>query len=716
MSERKKLKRWQKIRLFRISLLISFTLIFIIIILLIRSGYIWSIVPSMPKDCMVCLRKWKDGWHIYWSEAEYADKYELEIFRELAGGVSIFKAESNMAEYILPSELPENSNLCLRLIPRKQYRLFNLNGKTVDGNPLDMVFRLRETDRYVPEWRVDSDRRTLTVGCAGGGSDIYHLYHQTDNGELKEIASLQYTSADKNGSGYGEMVVGFGEDRDFPMPETDEELKFVLMAERVEGCVRIWEDLDDTISIVRNDLLSSNLTAEYLPIGNNRYKISFTEAAGRGYRVQKRNEDSFIWETVAEYGLDDERVYITEYLPSGMDVRYRVTSINEGSTPWSSVEILISTGYSPVFATVWPVKELPMYTGTDMTMIIDHAAAGKALCVTGEDGGFFRVYTPSGDAYIDSTYCMINLADYLGGMCSYDITNSYYSLYMAHDHEIYGVSGTVIPGYENVLLEDGTFLVPLLYPVAKRLAKAAEKTLADGYRLKIYDSFRPYVATRYIYDATEALLDVQAPAGLMPRLTLPEYLSLNYEDDVYIGYDVPTPVEDISDSGENADVDEQGGGDQPSDSGWTYRQLMTNDTYGLNFFLARSGSMHNLGLALDITLERKDDAEELPMQSHMHDLSYNSILSLNNGEAKLLQSYMYGEGFAGIASEWWHFQDDEVRRDYNPPSVYNGVSAEGWKKDNYGVRYRNADGGYVRSSIMTIEGTEYRFNVDGYVE
>ncbi len=100
----------------------------------------------------------------------------------------------------------------------------------------------------------------------------------------------------------------------------------------------------------------------------------------------------------------------------------------------------------------------------------------------------------------------------------------------------------------------------------------------------------------------------------------------------------------------------------------------------------------------------------------MHNLSYNSILSLNNGEAKLLQSYMYDEGVAGIASEWWHFQDDEVRKTYSPPSVYNGVNTEGWKKDNSGVRYRNADGSYMRNSIQTIDGTEYRFNVDGYVE
>ncbi len=67
---------------------------------------------------------------------------------------------------------------------------------------------------------------------------------------------------------------------------------------------------------------------------------------------------------------------------------------------------------------------------------------------------------------------------------------------------------------------------------------------------------------------------------------------------------MPTPVEYLPD---DVNVNEGGEGseEQPPGSGYTYRQLMTNTTYGLNFFLARSGSMHNLGLALDLTLERK---------------------------------------------------------------------------------------------------------------
>lgn len=719
MSEKKKLKKWQKIRIFRICLLVCFTLAFITVLLLIRSGYIWPVQPAMSQDSNVSLRKADDGWHTSWTEGEYVSRYILDVFRDNNAGQSLYSCESGSNECILPYDLPEKSDICLRITPRKEYSLFGIRGNTVDGEPIEMTFCLRETDRYVPEWCVDADRKTLTVGCAGGGSDIYHLYRKMDSGELQEISRLQYTAMDRNGSGYGEMVVGFGDDRDFPMPETDEEMHFVLMAERVEGNVRIWEEMVDTITVVRNDLLCSNLTAEAEQLGNNRYRISFSETAGKGYRVQRRDEDSLIWDTVAEYGVDDERIYETEYLPSGKEFRYRVTSITEGSTPWSVAEVDIFTDYSPIYATIWPVKELQLYSGSDMSESVGKASMGKALCVIGEENEMFKVYTPDGDAYIDSNYCMIDLTDYLGGMCSYDITNSYFSLYMAHDHELRGISGTVIPGYEHVLLEDGTFLVPLLYPVAKRLASVAVKTMNDGYRLKIYDSFRPYTATRYIYDATEAQLDTEAPTELMQRLTLPEYLSLSYSDD-YIYQEEPTPAEPAT--GEEGDEDPDAGtegeaGDpQAEGSGVTYRQLMTNATYGLSFFLAKGGSMHNLGVALDLTLERRDNAEELPMQSHMHDLSYNSVQSLNNGEAKLLQTYMYDAGFGGIASEWWHFQDNDVRKKLSPPSVNNGLSAEGWKKDNDGLRYQKENGAYMRDAIETIGGTEYRFNSDGYVE
>ena len=98
----------------------------------------------------------------------------------------------------------------------------------------------------------------------------------------------------------------------------------------------------------------------------------------------------------------------------------------------------------------------------------------------------------------------------------------------------------------------------------------------------------------------------------------------------------------------------------------------------------------------------------------MHDLSFNSELGRNNGSADLLAGYMLDAGFRGLYSEWWHFQDDEVKNRLNPVSVREGVSIEGWMVDDKGVRYRLADGTYVTGEY-NIDGTVYMFDDFGYI-
>ena len=82
------------------------------------------------------------------------------------------------------------------------------------------------------------------------------------------------------------------------------------------------------------------------------------------------------------------------------------------------------------------------------------------------------------------------------------------------------------------------------------------------------------------------------------------------------------------------------------------------------------------------------------MQSAMHDLSYHSIQKDNNNNANILKSYMEPAGFNCISSEWWHYQDDENKKKLSPVRCEKGVSIEGYKVDDNGVRYRNADGSY----------------------
>ena len=128
----------------------------------------------------------------------------------------------------------------------------------------------------------------------------------------------------------------------------------------------------------------------------------------------------------------------------------------------------------------------------------------------------------------------------------------------------------------------------------------------------------------------------------------------------------------------------------------TYHILMTNGGYRLGSFLASSGSTHNLGIAMDLTLERVDTGEELEMQTAIHDLSHYSVVQYNNENAELLANYLMDAGFAPLSTEWWHFQDDATR-DALALGTYQekGISLEGWHRDLTGWYYCRPDGSRV---------------------
>lgn len=482
-----------------------------------------------------------------------------------------------------------------------------------------------------------------------------------------------------------------------------------------------------------------------------------------------------------------------------------------------------------LFATVWPTKYLEVFSDTEKSGVIGVAELGEALCVLEEKDDMFRVRVEAGEGYIDSNYCMINLSEYLGEICLYDITNSYDSIYLVHDYAIPEVSGTVIPGYENVLLNDGTFLVPLLYPVAKKFAPVALKVRDDGYAFKIYDSYRPHKATRYIYDKTSEILYFPLPKETFTRITPTQYL-LDGDRNLWEDWDAEAVMQEAlalyaegaegaegatngsaEDSVMNAQeplpadapvvdnaapafaegavdpasangAEEAPAGMQktPSDEAplitdtegeaagaltqadpeamaalraqveealatgvlsgeliamlpegtviydeatglyathvqaWlelmmqiteppkpqipyelTYHHLMTGGGgYHLGSFLAAVGSTHNYGIAMDLTLVRLSDGKELQAQTAMHDLSHHSAMSHNTQDADIIKDYLVPAGFGTIGSEWWHFQDNETRAALRPIALSDGLSIEGWKMDENGWRYRNADGSY----------------------
>ncbi len=68
-----------------------------------------------------------------------------------------------------------------------------------------------------------------------------------------------------------------------------------------------------------------------------------------------------------------------------------------------------------------------------------------------------------------------------------------------------------------------------------------------------------------------------------------------------------------------------------------------------------SGSWHNAGLALDVTLVNENN-EELLMPSKVQDFSAVDNYE-ENDNSLLLKKIMNEAGFGKLKSEWWHYQD-----------------------------------------------------------
>lgn len=392
--------------------------------------------------------------------------------------------------------------------------------------------------------------------------------------------------------------------------------------------------------------------------GYNVYTLTWSEDSG-GCRLWRSDDEGQTWQAAGETDAATHS-YTTEHLPAFSTLWFRVETADGTSVE----QCVVTTAEQPIYSTVWPLVTLTVYAEADGAETIGTVEAGTALCVLEEAGDYFRVrFSREQEGYIDSRYCMIDLPEYLGDLCAYSIVNAESALYMVHDYAIGDVTGTVITGYENVRLADGTDLVPLLYPAAQKLAVAARDARAQGYRLRIYDSFRPHAASKSIYALTERIVD--------------------------------TPV--------------------PEDpAGQTYRELMTdNGRYRLSNFLANGVSRHNLGVALDLTLETLE-GQELAMQSAIHDLSWYAALERNNENADLLQSIMVAAGFTTLDSEWWHFSDGEAYAELALSYLYDGVSCACWVRDDAGWRYRLVDGSYARSQELTIDGVCYCFDAAGY--
>ncbi|MBR1523191.1 MAG: D-alanyl-D-alanine carboxypeptidase family protein, partial [Lachnospiraceae bacterium] len=254
-------------------------------------------------------------------------------------------------------------------------------------------------------------------------------------------------------------------------------------------------------------------------------------------------------------------------------------------------------------ATVWIMDDTP-FVFKDESLKPGTLTAGTTVKIVAERGDDFYVRAGNYTGFVPKDVCMINLPDVMQDEMEYDITNSYSSIFKIHGEDIEGVTGEVF--YPDVKLENGEFLVPLLFPVAEKLYEAEAYALSQGSTIKVYDAYRPHDVTKELYEKTL------------------EFIGKNPE----------------------------------------YKSYVTEGGYNLGAFLANTASNHNYGVAVDITLVDMETGEELEMQTDMHELSPLAVTSKNTYSADMLKTWMETHGFTGIVSEWWHFEIKGMKKKY----------------------------------------------------
>ena len=630
---------------------------------------------TMPMDGILTMEEQNDGTLLLsWPVADLADYYRVDILTNHGEEQKvIWQENTDSSQGILLPELPAEEEYTLQVHSVREYTIFGQVKARIGEEPLAATTVLRAPRIVEFQWEPDPDEKIVSIVFEMLDADFAVFSHLEQDGTLRELQRLG--NSDR-------IDLRFGDDGDFKLPEYGEACELVMNVYRQEEGLEFYGAADIHVRIDREDLLGRDLNLVLEQESNNVVSLQWQETKGEYYQIQ-RSVAGRDWDTIWEIYPGQELTYRSEHLDPFEDYAYRVVAMGgqtmEGCDYAAiSQEMSFRTRESAVYTTVWPVKDLKVLAAPGSDEVIGHAKVGRNFCVLDEVKGFFQVQVDGQTGYIDSNYCMINLPEYLGDLCSYDIKNSYDSIYYIHGFEIPEVSGVVTAGYQNVLLADGSFVVPLLYPTARKLVAAGEEALERGYRLKIYDAFRPNVATNEIYNLTSKILGNE-----LPEVSVTGEPATNYQQDEEI------PV--------------------------TYQMLMTNGTYQLTHFLAKGVSRHNQGVALDLTLEDAKSGKEVVMQSSMHDLSWYSVTGRNNSRAKMLATIMKGVGFATLSSEWWHFQDDEARKAYSIPSVSKGVNLEGWTADDRGWMYRDRDGVYYKNQTLTIEGVAHRFDADGYL-
>ncbi len=254
--------------------------------------------------------------------------------------------------------------------------------------------------------------------------------------------------------------------------------------------------------------------------------------------------------------------------------------------------------------------------------------AGNSFTILSQEGDWLKVrFQNQSTGYVYAPYVLLNLPDVIPSIVYYD-SNSASSLFKSSGVSIDNITGNRLYNVynNNTRLGEYQYDMPVLYGMAAKIAQAQKAALAEGYSLKIYESFRPYDTQTSIANAVKNLIN----------------------------------------------------------SNQTVANGIKVDGWSIGWFISTGTSNHQQGIAIDVSLVKVNSMQtktagnykynvvasctELQMPTAMHELSVAAAryTTANSGKyaktmndnALRLERYCKNAGLTGLASEWWHFNDN----------------------------------------------------------
>ena len=423
---------------------------------------------AMPENTVLLLEEQSDGSLVLsWPVADRADYYSVEVLRPGE------KEELLFADFVKDGlrcklgDLPQGEPLLFRV-----NTVVNYDEKDPEKVRLGEIPAQAELTLSVPTidnltWTANEADDTVSLSFSKEVNDDCRIYVKNEDGSYRLLKTL----------GGNQTVLSFGEGGDLPLPEYGENLHIALDALRESANIDFCGAISQEFTLTREDFLGRELNLSLTDEGRNVAKLTWDETKGETYQIQMKKLEDAGWTLLGELAVDAERTFTTHHLPVMGNLLFRVVSVGGQTMPESdcaaiSEEVPFTTAESPIYATIWPTSNLKTYADPAMTQEVGSVKAATAYCVLDEVGEAFAIGVDGQVVYISSTHCLINLPEYMGSLCSYNITNSYSSIYMIHEYEIPKVTDVVTGGYERVKISENEYLVPYIYPAALKLEKA----------------------------------------------------------------------------------------------------------------------------------------------------------------------------------------------------------------------------------------------------